>query len=338
MAMLVGFLVPFWITPTTTAPTTTTPTDVPPEGAFYLDRAIGGNTESGLPDGTPMDEANTAFPYKVTTKLKFTEKDYLSRAAVSGSGTIVLYDYVTEVALETNTFSSGTITTGNNYVSGQHLKFAITETNYVTYYGFFTVPYWNDNDPASIDLTTYLWYVATYSQTMRYANGTAIADAGWTNTSKDCTGGMSELIFENAAAENDDRGYASTYNFLKNVGQNVYFALHFTGTGTDSVLIASAEEAYGRVVIAADNDVWVFWLLSDIEVTRDLASDGVSYVSSGRWDIGITLELSGIISGDDVTCTYGLYWYADSSYLRTWSQWAPQSGEGSSVDTFRIGY
>lgn len=337
MAMLVGFLVPFWITPTTTDTTTTEPTDVPPEGAFYLDRAIGGNTETGLPDGTPMDSDNVDFPYKVTTKLKFTQKDYLSRAAVSGSGTIVLYDYVTEEALETNTFSSGTITTGNNYVSGQHLKFKVTESNYVTYYGQFTVPWWNDNDPSSIDLTTYVWYLATWSQTMEFENKTVIADAGYFNTSTSCTGGLAALVFDNLAAA-DDTGYATTYNFLKDVGQNAYFALHFVGTGTDSVLISSADMTYGRVVIAADNDFWVFWKLSDLDVSKDLLADGVTRDPDGRYDIGVTLELSGITSGDDVLVTYGIYYYADSAYLRTWSQWAPQNAHGTSVDTFHIYY
>ena len=319
--------------------TTTPPTHTQPaSGDFFIDKAIGGNTENGLADGTPMDANNAGFPYKVTTKLKFTEKDFLSRAAVSGSGTIVLYDYVTEELLSSNTFSSGTITTTDNYVSGQHLKFCITESGYVTYYGSFTVPYWNDWDPATIDLTAYVWDLpASFSQSLKFSNGTAIADAGNLTCDDSLTGGLAELIFENQQTVDDD-GYAASFNFLKDVYQNAYFALHFTGTGTDSVLVSAADAAYDRVVIAADNDVWVFWKLSDNDLSRDLLADGVTRNPNGRWSTGITLELSGIAGADHVTCTYGVYWYADAAYLHSMSQWAPQNGQGSSTDTFHIYY
>jgi len=316
-----------------TGPTTTGPTHTPTTGDFLIDKAIGGNTENGMPDGIPMDSANTEFPYKVTTKLKFTEKDFLSRAAVSGSGTIILYDYTSEEQLESNTFSSGVITTGNNYVSGQHLKFKITETGYVTYYGEFTVPYWNDWDPATIDLTAYLMDLpAAYEQTCEFINGTAVADAANIDVSASATGGLLELVFENQMTVDDD-GYWSSYNFLADVAQNAYFVLHFVGTGTDSVIVQSTDDPFERVVIAADNDVWVFWKLTDNDISRDLLPDGVTRSPNGIYNQHVTLEVSGITSGDSVTVTYGVYWYADGNYLRSMSMWAPQNGQGSAVDT-----
>lgn len=317
--------------------TTTTTTDetTGPAGPsdFYTDIHLGGNQDEAT--GANRDVNNADFPYKANAKLKFTEKDWLSKAAVSGSGTIQVYDYNSEELIETLTFSSGTITGTNLFTSGQHLKFEVTESGYVNYFGAFTVPWSNDDDIATLEFTIYIVDIATWAQSCEFANKTVIADAGTLNTTEDLTGGLAELIFDNTH-EVDDDGWASCYDFLKNVWRNAYFFLHFTGTGTDSVIISSTDASYERVVIAADNDVWIFWKLTDNDLSRDLLPDGTTRNPTGRYEMGVLLELSGITSGDSVTCTYGVTYNADASYLRTYNQWFPQAGNTVVSDTLVI--
>jgi hypothetical protein len=335
MAMYFGALSFQFIPPdgeTTTTTTTDTTGDAVPSD-FFTDIHMSGNVDEAT--GANKDANSERFPFAANAKLKFTENDFLSKAAVSGSGTIQVYDYNSEEILETLTFSSGTITGTKYYTSGQHLKFELTESGYVNYFGAFTVPWTNDQDITTLEFTVYIVDIPTWEQSCQFANETAIADAGTLNVTTDLTGGLAELIFKNSHTTDDD-GYASSYDFLKNVWRNAYFFVHFTGTGTDSVIISSADESYERVVVAADNDVWVFWKLSDDDLSRDLHPDGVTRDPTGRWDMGITLELSGITSGDSVTCTYGITYNADSSYLRTYNQWFPQAGNTEVVDTLVI--
>lgn len=317
-------------TTTTTPPVTTG--DAGPSD-FFTDIHLAGNLDEAT--GANRDANNADFPYKANAKLKFTEKDWLSKAAVSGSGTMQVYDHNSEELLETLTFSSGTITGTNLFTSGQHLKFELTESGYVNYFGAFTVPWSNDDDIATLEFTVYIVDIATWEQSCAFANETSIADAATLNVTTDLTGGLAELIFKNTHAVDDD-GWASCYDFLKDVWRNAYFFLHFTGTGTDSVIISSTDATYQRVVIAADNDVWVFWKLTDNDLSRDLWPDGTTRDPNGRYEMGVLLELSGITSGDSVTCTYGVTYNADASYLRTYNQWFPQAGNTVVTDTLVI--
>ena len=317
-------------TPTTTPPTTTGPAG---PSDFYVDIHLGGNVDDAT--GANRDADNADFPYKANAKLKFTEKDWLSKAAVSGSGTMQVYDYNTEELLETLTFSSGTITGTNLFTSGQHLKFEVTESGYVNYFGAFTVPWTNDVDIATLEFAIYIVDIPTWDQSVAFTNETAIADGANLDCAGSLTGGLAELVFKNTHSTDDD-GYAACYDFLKDVWRNAYYFLHFTGTGTDSVIINSADSAYERVVIAADNDVWVFWKMTDNDLSRDLWPDGTTRDPNGRYEMGVTLELSGIASGDSVTCTYGVTYNSDASYLRTYNQWFPQAGNTVVSDTFVI--
>lgn len=313
--------------------TTTTTTGPAAPGDFFIDECLEGNTEPGT--GLPRTPEN-GYPHKVTTVLKVTEKDYFDRGtAVSGSGSIVFHDYNTESEVGSITFSSGSGSTSQEFVSGQHLKYEVTESGYVNYFGEFTVPYSTDDDPSDLEFTIYLVDIPTWGQTCHFLNNTEIADSGTLNTTTDLTSNLAELKFENSHTTDDD-GWISCYNFLKDVYHNAYFAMHFTGTGTDSVQISSADSSYGRVVVAADADVWVFWEVGKDDLSRDLLSDGVTRDPNGRWTMGVTLDLSGITSGDSVTCTYGVYYVADSAYLRSNSQWYPQNGYSSVTDTFTI--
>lgn len=268
--------------------------------------------------------------------LKFTESDYLTAGSVSGSGSIALYDYVTKEIFRSYSFTTGSVTTSDTYTSGQHLRFKVVESGYVTYYGAFTVPWCADNDPSSIDIGIKLMDLpAAYTQSCFFANDTEVTDAMALDVSEDADAGKVSLILKNQQTVDDD-GYWASYNFLADCWQKAYFLVHLTGTGTDSVIVDSTDLGYDRIVVVASSDVWLVWELSDDDMSRDLLSDGVTYDPTGRWQVEVNFDLSGITAGDTVTGTYGVYWYADAGLFRSESQWAPSNGQGTATDTFTI--
>jgi hypothetical protein len=309
-----------------TTTTTTTPTGPVSTGDFLIDPMVEGNYDADTMDPRDADWG----AWKLDVKITFSTYDFFAGTSVT-TATVVLYDYDTESQLESVSISSGS-GDSSAYQSGMKIKFKVSQSGYATYYGAFSVPYHQTDQDSAHTIKVWMVKLPTWEQACYFQNGTEIADAGTLNTTTDLSAGKAYLEFKNRD-NTDDTGYVTSYNFLRNLWQNAYFYARFTGTGTDSVIIESVSVSYQKFVVSAVSDVWLYHQLDDEDLTRDKQSD-LTYDPDGLWSMLMTLDLSGITSGDSVTCTYGVVIYGDATWLHQYNDWGPD--DTSTTDTLTI--
>ena len=313
---------------TTTTTTTPTGTGPIPTGDFIIDPMVEGNFDEDT--GAPRDASWGSW--KLDVKITFKTYNLLAGTSVADA-TLILYDFVTEAQLESLTVATGTIDS-SAFQSGKKLKFSIAQSGYATYFGSFSVPYHQTDQDSAHSIKVWMVAIPTWEQAAYFQNGTEISDGSNTNSTSDATAGKFYLEFKNRD-NTDDTGYKGSYNFLRGLYQNAYFFTRFTGTGTDSVIIESVSVGYQKYVVSATSDVWLYTQLADDDLTRDKQPD-LTYDPDGLWSMLVSLDLSGISSGDEVTCTYGVVIYGDATWLHQYNDWGPDDAQ--TTDTFIIGY
>lgn len=308
--------------PPGTTTTTTTPHAGP--GDFIIDQAVEGNHDNGVPR-----IPDNGFNVKLVDGVTFAGKDFYAGSSVA-SITVILYEYGDKDYIEQVT--SGSETAGE-WPSGTHLSFKASKSGYITYYGSFTVPYHETDQDSTHKLTLLMVNDPTsWEQKAFYQNDTEISDGGYVNKTNGDFSTMVQLKFKNLN-NYDDTGYISSYNFLRGLWQKCYFFVEKTGTGTQRVILESDWKQY---TISADSDVIWYQELDDSQVTRELDSDGVNYVTYGEYNIELNLDCSAITSGDSVTLTYGIVIYGDATWLDGHEVWGPDASK--TTDTLIISY
>lgn len=302
--------------------TTTTVTDTVAPGDFLIDQCIEDNHDDGVAR-TPEN----GFNIKLVDGITFAGEDFYSKASVA-TVTVILYEYASKKLEES--VASGTETNGE-FVSGEHLRYKASKTGYITYYGAFTVPYHETDVDTTHKLTILMVNDPTsWEQKAFYQNDTEIIDTGnATKTLGDYTT-MLNLKFKNLN-NYDDTGFITSHNFLRGLWHKAYFFVRKTGTGTQRVILESDWNVY---TISADSDVYWYRPLNDVDLSRELAADGVNYISYGEYNVELQTDCSSVTSGDAITLTYGIVIYGDASWLDGHEVWGPS--ESQTVDTFVI--
>ena len=243
----------------------------------------------------------------VNKQLDFALTDRYGGSALT-SKTLLVHDGTTHEQLESlTTGADGTINTGFSYPSGTRLDVYYEDSNDKMWWDV-VVPEMNEKDA---EASTYnviplkAFAIGTYtSDSLNYANGTAIADTGNIYKSNTST---PHLTYKLANTGNDNTGLMSSHDPLYNMDFNVVFYMSFSGTGYESVLVYTFPNDY-----TLGTTHYVAQTIDPYKLTKHKV--GWEYKSLGTNDISFWLDLSGIETGDAVTMQIYVYAYSSVAW------------------------
>lgn len=239
---------------------------------------------------------------------------YAGGAIDTGDNVLNLYKSDGKTIAESNleTDANGHFTTGTDYKSGGIMYLRYEESNTKQWFQF-TVPQMNSEDAqsATYNIVEYESFViGTWgtSDSMKYANGTAITDA-WTHDVSDGDGTSPTMTYTVTNIGNDNTGMMSSYDPLYGQNWDIELYLTLTGTGYEKVIVYGFDYDFtlgtthyvGKTLNAYD---------------QVLHKQGLTYLSLGTKDTTFWLDLSGLSGSDSVVMQLYVYAYADHNYAQ----------------------
>lgn len=213
---------------------------------------------------------------------------------------------VAETGLQTD--ANGHVSSGNDYKSGTKMYLRYEESNTKQWFPF-TVPQMNKEDAqsATYNLVKFESFVlATYTDSAKYANGTAITD-GWTHDVSDGDGTTLTMTYTLTDTGNDNTGIMSSYDPVYGQNWNVELYITFLGTGYEKIIIYGLDYDF-----TLGTTHYVGKTLNPYSLTKH--KQGLTYASLGTLDTTFWMDLSGLSGADSVTMQISTKAYADHTY------------------------
>lgn len=256
--------------------------------------------------------------------------------AGGGVGTAYIYVYDTELhkfegdGSAYKTASDGTLESGMDYQSGQHLKVYVVKSNAKAWYDI-VVPKMQSQDaealttnPVPLRFFTEIGSTTAPTFTLM-AGGSAISDGGSYNAT--ASGDQKTFTFT-ITCEDDNTGYMNSYDPLNDI--NWYCAVY----------IKQFQAGYETVSLTGFDDVWekgdalyyakVCTPNGESGITRYKV--GNNYIWTGQWSFSFTGDFTGC-GVDTVDWDINIYIYTDPAYYEAKASFGPDSVQlGSTFD------
>ena len=259
---------------------------------------------------------------KVTKQLKFVIIDKWAGGAASPSGAY-LYDNNLLQLESTTSFSSGTWTTSNSYVSGTLLWLKLTASDNSLQWYRIEVPKMTKEDAESLTtnpIRVDFHDLPALTDALRDNYGNSYADGGtWNITSGATPGQRTGSLTYSWYVGSDGDGYISSYDPIYKINLRPVVWAVVSGTNYEKVILTGFDG-----MIAKGTSNYYYKVIQDTDLVKYKV--GNSYVYPGSGSITFSIDLSGY-SGDSASIQLYIEGYSDSAYFNTYGSYGPNAVE-----------
>lgn len=277
-----------------------------------------------------------------TMVIDFTAKDKLAGSVDAATSAVMIYN--TDLVLEeTVTMDAVSKASAFTYTTGDRIGLYIydaTDVSVCEQYVWVTVPLASESE---IYGQAFQYEVQNVDREVTIPmsiteDGIDVADDDIKDATTDGWDATYAYIDMELRPETTDMGYVNTDNFLIGQKNNHYFVLDVYDVSGSTLggwftfnVLGTGFETFDR-----NDHRYYVWALSDLDITRDLQSDG-TFNPTGLWQLNLAIDLTSIGAGNNITIDYDYKMYADYDNFKARGSWGPNV-ELTGAETFFIQY
>jgi len=274
------------------------------------------------------DVADLTGMVAATRKLSFVCNNQYGGAAIQ-SATLKVYKGLDVQETLTTDGTTGIVTSGLQYTSGDVLRILLVKGNAKLWYDY-TVPKIRKADQdavANIQVPLQFFDIDT-SVTIQLMDGQGNAYSD-TNILNFTTLGVNQIVLTvSGYVSADDKSYISSFDPLNNIDWEVVAFGALSGTNYEALAISGWHGSHEK-----GTTLWGYRTIPDSGVTKNKI--GNLYEHDGVFSFSLTLDKGGY-SGDAAALVFYLQGYADPAYHRTYGSYGPDTVAMASTFTLNI--